>query len=83
MKLSCDEHEEYTSLRTFFWLDYGTGMMAMYKTDWENVGGKIRMYTLPEGTWEFYQYLSDMFLDMWKSILNKKFIQKATNFHEF
>ena len=46
MKLSCGEHEEHTSLRTSIWLDYGTGMMAMYKTDWENVGGKIRMYSL-------------------------------------
>ena len=57
MKLSCGEHEEYTSLRSSIWLDYGTGMMAMYKTDWKYVGGKIRriyiyllFIYLPEGT---------------------------------
>ena len=57
MKLSCGEHEEYTSLRSSIWLDYGTGMMAMYKTDWEYVGGKMRriyiyllFIYLPEGT---------------------------------
>uniref|UniRef100_A0A7M5XCJ4 Hexosyltransferase n=1 Tax=Clytia hemisphaerica TaxID=252671 RepID=A0A7M5XCJ4_9CNID len=38
LKLACGEHEEYTKLEKSEWLDYGTGMMAMYKNDWEEIG---------------------------------------------
>ena len=39
IKLHCGEHEMYTPLTKSSWLDEGTGMMAMYKTDWLEVGG--------------------------------------------
>ena len=44
LKLACGEHEEYMDVKTSEWLDYGTGMMAMYKTDWIDIGGKHILY---------------------------------------
>lgn len=40
MKLQCGEHEQYTTLHETLWIDDGFGMMAMYKQDWIDVGGK-------------------------------------------
>ena len=39
MRQECGEHELYTSLKKSFWADNGTGMLAMYKTDFETIGG--------------------------------------------
>ncbi|XP_066929538.1 uncharacterized protein [Clytia hemisphaerica] len=39
MKLGCGDHEQYTpKMKSTIWLDYGTGMMSMYKSDWMKVG---------------------------------------------
>ena len=41
MKLGCGDHEQFTQLRSpdTEWVDHGTGMMAMYKSDWDLIGG--------------------------------------------
>jgi len=41
LKLGCGEHEQYTTLKRTQWLDYGTGMISMYKSDWIDVGGRF------------------------------------------
>ena len=46
LKLACGEHEEFTEVTKSEWLDYGTGMMAMYKTDWLDVGGRSKYILL-------------------------------------
>ncbi|XP_066927984.1 uncharacterized protein [Clytia hemisphaerica] len=39
MKMGCGDHEQYTpKMKSTIWLDYGTGMMSMYKSDWMKVG---------------------------------------------
>ena len=44
LQLACGEHEEYTNIEKSRWLDDGTGMMAMYKTDWVDIGGKHNFF---------------------------------------
>ena len=40
MRLQCGEHPEYTELRDSRWMEQGYGMISIYKSDWERIGGK-------------------------------------------
>ena len=43
LRLQCGEHPEYTDLLDSRWMDQGFGMISIYKSDWERVGGKNKM----------------------------------------
>lgn len=39
MRQHCGEHEQYTDIVESFWVDNGPGMIAMYKSDFDKIGG--------------------------------------------
>ena len=43
IRLQCGEHPEYTELHDSRWMDFGFGMISIYKSDWERVGGKNKI----------------------------------------
>ena len=40
LRLQCGEHPEYTKLHDSLWMDLGYGMISIYKSDWERIGGE-------------------------------------------
>lgn len=40
LKFHIGRHEQYTkNMDQVMWMDYGYGMMALYKSDWDIAGG--------------------------------------------
>ena len=45
LKFHLGRHEQYTeNMDQVMWMDYGYGMMALHKSDWDIVGGNYLSY---------------------------------------